>query len=87
MYFWKGKFKNLYLKKNRKKLKKEYQLEFIKKKGIIEYPQQGLKILENIIKKINRLKGGVLLIDYGYTKNYGSDTLQSVKSHKKKYVL
>ena len=80
----KGKFKKFIFKKKSKKIKKRISdLNLLRKKGIIEYPQQGLKILENIIKKINRLKGGVLLIDYGYTKNYGSDTLQSVKSHKK----
>ena len=55
----------------------------LRKKGIIEYPQKGLKILETIIKKINKLNGGILLIDYGYTKAQGNDTLQSLKSHKK----
>ena len=29
------------------------------------------------------LGGGILLIDYGYTKAQGNDTLQSIKSHKK----
>tara|TARA_B100000212_G_scaffold320854_1_gene278990 strand:- start:831 stop:1877 length:1047 start_codon:yes stop_codon:yes gene_type:complete len=63
-----------------KKLKK---LGLLRKKGIIEYPLKGLKILETIVKKINKFNGGILLIDYGYTKAQGNDTLQSIKSHKK----
>ena len=64
-------------------IKKLNELNLIKKKGIIEYPEKGLKILELIIKKIHRVKGGILLIDYGYTQALGNDTLQSLKSHKK----
>ena len=84
IHFEKGKFKNFIFKKTSKKIKKEIiNLSLFRKKGIIEYPQKGLKILEQVVKKIYRQKGGILLIDYGYTKNYGSDTLQSLKSHKK----
>ena len=53
------------------------------KDGIIEYPQDGLKILDLIIKKIKKLNGGILLIDYGYLKKQKIDTLQSLKEHKK----
>ena len=45
--------------------------------------KKGLKILDNNNKKINKLKGGILLIDYGYLKKQKIDTLQSLKSHKK----
>lgn len=82
--FEKGKFKKFLFKKASKKIiKKLNELNLLRKTGIIEYPQKGLKILDLIIKKIHKLKGGILLIDYGYTKTQGNDTLQSLKSHKK----
>ncbi len=79
-----GKFQKFFFKKASKKIVKELiKLNLIKKTGIIEYPQIGLKILKPMVKKINKFKGGILLIDYGYTKSNYEDTLQSVKSHKK----
>ncbi len=80
----KGKFKKFIFKKTKQKIiKKLKELGLLRKKGIIEYPQKGLKILELIIKKIHNFKGGILLIDYGYKKALGNDTLQSLKSQKK----
>ena len=79
--FEKGKFKKFILKKTSKEMvKKLSKLNLLRKKGVIEYPQKGLKILELIIKKIHKFKGGILLIDYGYTKEQINDTLQSLKS-------
>ncbi len=66
-----------------KTLKKLKKLGLLRKKGTIEYPQKGLEILESIVKKITKFDGGILLIDYGYLKAQGNDTLQSLKSHKK----
>ena len=43
----------------------------------------GFKELDPIIKKIKKLSGGILLIDYGFIKNSNESTLQSVKAHKK----
>ena len=48
--------------------------------------QKFLIFSKNFRKNINivsKLGGGILLIDYGYTKAQGNDTLQSIKSHKK----
>ena len=56
--------------------------EYFKKSGIIEYPLKGLKILELISKKVKKLGGGLMLIDYGYANFQGTDTLQSLKLHK-----
>ncbi len=82
--FENGKFKKFIFKKtSRKNIKKLNDLNLLKRKGIIEYPQKGLKILESIVKKIQKLKGGILLIDYGYVKAQNNDTLQSLKSKKK----
>ena len=40
-------------------------------------------LVKLIISKINKYKGGIILVDYGYTKDIWKDTLQSLKSHKK----
>ena len=53
----------------------------------IEFPKFGLTQLEEIINKISKLNGCLLLIDYGYLKPNNLDTLQSVMKHKKNYVL
>ena len=66
-----------------KTLKKLEKLGLLRKKGTIEYPQKGLEILNSIVKRITKFNGGILLIDYGYIKAQGNDTLQSLKSHKK----
>ena len=55
--------------------------------NFIEYPKLGLDELERIIKKISVLKGGLLLIDYGYLKSNNQNTLQSVMKHKKNNIL
>ena len=88
IYFKNDKFKKFIFKKvSKKTIQKLKELNLLRKKGVIEYPQKGLQILELITKKINKLNGGILLIDYGYTKPQGNDTLQSLKSHKKKCFL
>ena len=84
IHFKDGKFKKFLFKKiPEKTFKKLKSCGLLRKTGVIEYPKKGLEILELIVKKINKLGGGILLIDYGYTKAQGNDTLQSIKSHKK----
>ena len=58
-------------------------------KGIkfIEFPKLGLIELQKIVKKITKLKGCFLMIDYGYTKPNNQNTLQSVVAHKKNPIL
>ena len=53
----------------------------------IEYPKLGFGELKKIIKKILELKGGLLLIDYGYLKPNNQNTLQSILKHKKNNIL
>ena len=53
----------------------------------IEFPKLGLDEMEKIVKKITKLSGGILLIDYGYLKPINKDTLQSVMGHKKNSLL
>ena len=59
----------------------------LKKKNFIEFPKLGFKELKKIIKKISKLKGCILLIDYGYLKPNNQNTLQSVMNHKKNNFL
>ncbi|MDC3152567.1 SAM-dependent methyltransferase, partial [Pelagibacteraceae bacterium] len=56
--FEKGRFKKFIFKKaSNKIIKKLHNLNLLRKRGVIEYPQKGLKILESIIKKIHKFKG------------------------------
>ena len=55
----------------------------IKDLNFIEFPKLGFQNLKKITKKILKLKGCILLIDYGYLKPHNENTLQSVLNHKK----
>ena len=59
----------------------------LKNLKFIEFPQFGLKELEKINKKISKLNGCILMIDYGYLKPNNQNTLQSVMKHKKNRLL
>lgn len=53
----------------------------------IELPALGLKEMKKITKKISKLNGCMLMIDYGYLKPNNQNTLQSVMMHKKNGLL
>ena len=55
----------------------------LKNLKFIEYPKQGLKVLDKIIDKISELNGGIMLIDYGYLDPINKSTLQIVMKNKK----
>ena len=59
----------------------------LKKLKFIEFPKLGFEELKKISKKITKLKGCILMIDYGYLKSHNGNTLQSVMKHKKNYLL
>ena len=48
---------------------------------IYEIPLQMIRLLDEIFKKINKIKSFVLIIDYIKKKTYGS-TLKSIRNHK-----
>ena len=74
----------VFLKKISKKNDEEIRkFKVLKNNNFIEFPKLGFKELEKMISKINKLNGGLLLIDYGYTKKINRSTLQSIKLHKK----
>tara|TARA_B100000963_G_scaffold349699_1_gene359052 strand:- start:729 stop:1793 length:1065 start_codon:yes stop_codon:yes gene_type:complete len=53
----------------------------------IEFPKLGFEELKKISKKIIKLQGCILMIDYGYLKPNNKNTLQSVMKHKKNKLL
>ncbi len=53
----------------------------------IEFPKLGIEELKKISKKITKLQGCILMIDYGYSKPKNQNTLQSVMKHKKNKLL
>ena len=55
----------------------------LKKLKFVEYPKKGFLELNPIIKKISKLSGGILLIDYGYLNGNNSNTIQAVMDNKK----
>ena len=59
----------------------------LKDLNFIEFPMLGLQELKKIIDKISKLKGCILLIDYGYLRSHNKNTLQSVIKHKKNQIL
>ena len=77
-----------FLKKAKLKTIKELKkFDLLKNYSSIEFPKQGLEELDLITKTIKRLKGGLLLIDYGFLKQKNNYTLQSVKNHKKNMLF
>ena len=59
----------------------------LKNLRFIEFPKNGLTELKRIINKISKLKGCILIIDYGYLKAPNQSTLQSVMRHQKNNIL
>ena len=59
----------------------------LKNLKFIEFPQFGLQELKKINKKISKLGGCILMIDYGYLKPNNQNTLQSVMKHKRNSLL
>ena len=72
-------------KTNNKKTFKKFKT--LEKLSFIEFPEAGFKELDVITKKIKKLGGGLLLIDYGYTNPQNKDTLQSVMKQKKNNIF
>ena len=51
--------------------------------NFIEFSPLAFKMLDTISKIVGKYNGGILIIDYGYSKKKMFNTLQSVKNHKK----
>ncbi len=74
-------------KVNIRNIEKKINLKISKNQNFIECSETGLKYLKDISKIIKDNKGGLLLIDYGYTEKKMKNTLQAVSNHKFANIL
>ena len=70
-----------------KKIEKMLNFKISHNQNFIEYSKNGLIYLKNISKIIKKNKGGLLLIDYGYTEKKMKNTLQALSNHKFANIL
>ena len=70
-----------------KNLEKKIGINLSHDQKIIEFSPLAYKYLNNISKKINTFKGGLLIIDYGYLEKKMKNSLQSVRKHKFSSIL
>jgi len=76
------KIKFINKKADNKLIKSIIKLNLVSNGNIIEYPKNAIKYLKIIAKKIIKYDGGILIFDYGYTKQKNQNTLQSISKHK-----
>jgi len=81
------KIKEVFKKASKTDIKILKSYKTLNKLNFIELPKFGFQVLKKIIKKISKLKGCILMIDYGYLKSNNQNTLQSVMKHKKNNLL
>ena len=70
-----------------KKLEKKINFKISHGQNFIEYSKLGLDYFKTISKLIKKNKGGLLLIDYGYTEKKMKNTLKAVSKHKFANIL
>ena len=79
--------KEIYKKASIKDKAQLKKFETLKNLKFIEFPKLGLDELKKMVKKVSKLSGGLLLIDYGYSKINNKNTLQSLMKHKRNNLL
>ncbi len=72
-----------FIKVNKNDIAQMKVFETLKKLKFIEFPKKGFLELNSMIKKISKLSGGILLIDYGYLNSNSTNTIQAVMDNKK----
>ena len=72
---------------NIKKIEKKIKFRISKNQNFIEYSEEAFRYLKDISQKIKVNKGGLLLIDYGYSGQKMKNTLQGVLNHKFANIL
>ena len=82
-----SKIVTFFKKANLKTIVELRKYNLLENQSFIEFPKQGLATLSLIINTIEKLNGGLLLIDYGFLKQQSKDSLQSVKNHKQNMVF
>ena len=83
----KNKIDEIYRKASDKDIYLIKKFRTLKNLKFVEFPKLGLDELKKIIKKISKLEGGLLLIDYGYLTPKNKNTLQSLIKHRKNNLL
>ena len=83
----KNKIDEIYKKASSKDISQIKKFKILKNLKFVEFPKLGLDELNKVIKKISKLKGGLLLIDYGYLTPKNKNTLQSLIKHKRNKLL
>ena len=79
--------KEIFKKASSQNIKYIKSYKTFNKLRFIEFPKLGFEELKKISKKIIKLQGCILMIDYGYLKPNNQNTLQSVMQHKKNKLL
>ena len=82
-----NKIDEIYKKASYKDISQIKKFRILRKLKFIEFPKLGLEELNKIIKKISKLEGGLMLIDYGYLIPKNKNTLQSIIKHKRNELL
>ena len=72
---------------NIKNLQKKLNFDITNNQNFIEYSPSGIKYLKEIIKIINKNKGGLLVIDYGYYGKKFKNTLKAIYNKKHSNIL
>ena len=70
-------------KKVSTKIIEKYLGKDLKKENFVEYSPSAMKFVNEIGNFISKYNGGLLMIDYGFTRGKMKNTLQSVERHKK----
>ncbi|MBD1172427.1 SAM-dependent methyltransferase [Pelagibacterales bacterium SAG-MED05] len=83
----KNKIDEIYKKASNRYISQIKKFKILKNLKFVEFPKLGLDELNKIVKKIAKLEGGLLLIDYGYLTPKNKNTLQSLIKHKKNKLL
>ena len=83
----KDEINEIYKKASRNDIAQIKKFKILKNLKFVEFPKLGLDELNKIIKKISKLQGGLLLIDYGYLTPKNKNTLQSLIKHKRNNLL
>jgi cyclopropane-fatty-acyl-phospholipid synthase len=77
----------IYKKASNKDISQIKKFRVLNNLKFVEFPKLGLDELNKIVKKISKLEGGLLLIDYGYLTPQNKNTLQSLIKHKRNNLL
>ena len=81
------KIKEIFKKASDSDIKEIKSYKTLRNLNFIEFPKSGFQELKKISQKISKLKGCLLMIDYGYLKPNNRNTLQSVMKHKQNNLL